>query len=297
MHLAILLKLLLRATMAASFLDHRELREVNGSNRSVHYDNLILDYSPAGPADFVTNIHHSTTSFDPEACLQLALGAVSAQVLEADWNSRLPEFITIWETAQGPRFVAQSIGPQPMEQRFALWAIVRIMDQMVRRNHYVSSRADLTWRGSRIGVLSIVPNPSTENYKVIRLPILANAATRLGSHGLSWEDIEYFGAKNSVSEVFMGTLSSVIKAAERPNGNVISFTGQWTESPYSIFQIWWTTERPSHLTKRILIASMVETINFATRRKDYRCLKCVVKRHGQYIGEGGYAVYPPRRVL
>ena len=297
MHLAIVLNFLLSINLAAAFVDHSELQEVNESNRSIHYDNLNHDYSPAGPTDFITVIHQGTTSFVPEACLQLALGAVSAQVLQADWNSRLPEFITIWETAQGPCFVAQSIGPQPMEQRFALWAIVRIMDQMVRRNQYIASRADLSWRGSRIGVVSIVPNPSTENHKVIRLPVLENAAARLESHGLSWEEIEYFGATKSASEVFMGALSSVIKAAERPNGNVLSFVGEWTESPYSIFQIWWTTGRPSRLTKRILIASMVETMNYATRRKDFRCLKCVIKQHGQYIGQGGYTVYPPHTVL
>ena len=293
MHLAILLNLLLSTTLAADGLDHREYREVNESKRSIHFDNLTHDYSPTGPADFITTIHQGTTALDPEACLQLALGAVSAQVLEVDWQSRLPEFVTVWKAAQGPCFVAQSIGPQPMEQRFALWAIVRIMDRMVQENHYIASRADLSWRGSRIGVLSIVPKPSMGNHKAIHLPVLENAATRLGSHGLSWEDIEYFGAKNSISEVFMGTLSSVIKAAERPDGNINSFVGEWRESPYSIFQIWWTTKRPTQLSKKILIASMVETMNYATQRKDYRCLKCVVRKHGQYIGEGGYAVYPP----
>ena len=296
MHLAVLLNLLLSTYLAADFLDPRELREVNELNGSVHHDILIYDYSPAGPADFITIVHQGTTSLDPEACLQLALGAVSAQVLQADWNSRLPKFITIWEAAQGPHFVAQSIGPQPMEQRFALWAIVRILDQMVRRNHYVASKADLIWRGSRIGVVSIVPHPPMEKDKVIRLPVLEDSETRLGNHGLSWEDFEHFGAKNSVSEVFMGTLASVIRAAERSDGMVNSFIGEWDGSPYSVFQMWWTNKRPSQLTKKILIASMVETINYAIRSKDYRSLICVIKKRGEYVGEGGYVVRPPRTV-
>ena len=266
---------------------------MNESIENVHYGNLTHKYSPAGPPDFHTTIKHGTVSLDPEVCLHLALGAVSAQVLDADWNSRLAEYITVWNAVQGLCIIAHSMGPRPMEQRFALWAIVRIMDQMVRGNHYVASEADLRWRGSRIGVVSIIPTPLTENHKVIRLPVLEDAATRLGSHGLSWEEIEYFGAKNSISDVFMGTLSSMVRAAERPNGNVDSFVGEWTDSPYSVFQVWWTTERPSHLTKNILIASMVEIINYASRKKDYRCLKCIVRKHGQYIGEGGYAVYPP----
>lgn len=80
------------------------------------------------------------------------------------------------------------------------------------------------------------------------------------------------------------------------SGTEISLTGFWEDSPYTIYPIWLSTQRPSQLSKESLLA-MMAAIRYQGVRNDFRCLKGIlVDEGGKSIAEGGYTVNPRHTV-
>ena len=283
------LRLLFCRLAATSPLSESQFEHVATTISTNNLGNLTYNYSPAGLLEFVTAIDPGPHSLNPEDCLHIALETMTSQAVR-DWDSRLADRTMTWGRPPHMAIVAQSLTARPMEQRFAVWAIIRIMDQMVRINRYVEMNAALSWRGEGIGRLAFVRYPATGGHDILRTPnsTISRTMTELGGEGLTFELVRFFGPPNSMAEVFMGSIASIVRAGERHNGNVLSFTGLWTGSSYTIFQTWWTKDRPSRLSKQALILSMWKSTQYASEMKDYRCMQGAAKSDGRYIGEGGY---------
>ena len=261
------------------------------------------NYSPAGPADLQVTLTHGSFRFDPKIVLQMALQVIAEQFLNEKWDSRLHERTETWGGPPGIRFLVKSIGLQFLERRFAVWALIRVVDHMVQNNCYLVTAADIRWQGVVVGRATTIPMLSTKKLEAMGLPnetavglstkdVTRHAKIRLTTDDINMDSIKWFGRLYSTGEVTMGTLAAMVKIAERPSGNVQAFVGEWAGSPYSVFPVWWTTQRPSQLSKRDIFKVLVQATHDLTKADDFRCFRAILKRNGEYIGEGGYAVYP-----
>ena len=100
--------------------------------------NMLLPHSAPKILEFdLQLLTHGPTgfrnSYRPEDCLPFALEVLASQAMR-DWDSRLVDRTMTWSRPPHMAIVAQSLTARHMEQRFAVWAIVRVMDQMVKTN-------------------------------------------------------------------------------------------------------------------------------------------------------------------
>lgn len=266
---------------------------------------MTYSYSPAGPADLDVTLSHGFLRFDPKVVLLMTLRAIARQVLSGDWDwdSRLLERNEIWAEPPGIQLLVQSMGPQFLERRFAVWTLVRVMDDMVQKNRYLVTAADVRWRGVVVGRIAFIPIRSIKKHEAVDSPndslldfstnnFTAQAKIRLTGDDISIESIERFGRPHSMGEVIMGTLAAMVRIAERPGGNVQAFVGGWTGSRYTVFPVWWTTQRPSQLSKKNIFLVLVQITHVQIDKNEYRCYKAILRNNGKYIGEGGSAIYP-----
>ena len=295
--LALLVPFLLIFVVVAIPLNHTALEQVG----------VTYSYSPAGPADLHVTLSHGPYRFDPKDVLFMTLRAIGRQFLAGDWdwNSRLLERNEHWAGPPGIQLLIQSAGSQFLERRFAVWALIRIIDYMVQNGRYVVTAGDLRWRGVVVGRIAMIPTISPKKLDAVSLPddnmagllaknVTERAKNKLRADDISVEDIGWFGSHHPMGEVLMGTLAAMVKIAERPGGNVQAFVGEWTGSPYSVFPIWWTTQRPSQLSKKNIFLVLVQVAHVQLDKNEYRCYKAILKNNGRYVGEGGNTVYPPK---
>ncbi|KAG7007799.1 hypothetical protein G7Y79_00008g024370 [Physcia stellaris] len=292
MHVAILPGLVFMLLLVVSGHPTIHKEPATAPNSNLTYNN----YSPAGPPDFqMTLLLQTPTRMRLDLCLGLALDVAFDQALHADWNSRIPERTKTWRY-HGVEITAQSArGVQNLESRFIHWAIIRMMDIMVHEKSCNTTFVDLKWRGEPVGKLTIINRrfpghrKASGSPKTISMP--ESNETRVGVDGSRLEDVEFFGRENSMSEVVMGVLAGVIGVAERVHGNRVAFRGAWDGSPYTVYPIWFSTQRLSQLSKERLLVAMMAAIQYQRVRDDFRCLKGrLVDEDGKYIAEGGYAV-------
>ena len=261
---------------------------------TAHNGNLTYNtYSPAGPPEFkMTPTLQTSTQLDQSWCLNGAIDLVMFQALQADWNGRLPDRTKIW-THFGVQFIAQSTGAQNLETRFVFWATIRMMDSFVQQKSCNVTAADLTWRGEPVGRFSVIRHRSAPHGEALESP----RTLSIPIDGTKLVDVAFFGRPNSVSELVMGMLAAFIAIAERVHGNRPAFVASWDNSPYTIYPIWFTTQRPSQLSKEKLIIAIYSAFQFQVQKDNTRCLKGkLVDRYGRYIAEGGLGVYPRHRV-
>ena len=294
MHFTVFLDLtLVLATGASSVLG--KLRQNDLGDSSTGASNLTYSTSPAGPADFETEIHQTRIRLDKKLCLEAAVGIIGTQALEMDWNSRLDERTMIWAVvASGFRVVADSFGTQLMERRFVLWSLLHIVDAMAQTNRYVATVAEVYWHGTMVGTVwiqTVQSIPDVDGSHIQKFNTIRElAAKKFGRDNIRFESVEHFGPPNPMEDVFIGAIVALINAAERfnPSTNIASFIGSWPGSRYSIKQIWWTTDRPSRFRSGLFLLSIIQSLSAAVDSNDYSCLKGTVTTNGQYIGEGGY---------
>ena len=139
--LGIFCRLVATSPLSASRSEHAA---TTASTRDL--GNLTYNYSPTGPPDFVTVIDPGPHYLDPDDCLRIALEVLASQAVR-DWDSRLVDRTMTWSRPPHMAIVAHSLTARHKEQRFAIWAIVRVIDQMVRINQYVEMNVVLSWRG------------------------------------------------------------------------------------------------------------------------------------------------------
>ena len=294
MHFTVFLDLtLVLATGASSVLG--KLRQNDLGDNNTGASNLTYSTSPVGPADFETEIRQTRIRLDKKLCLEAAAGIIGTQALEMDWNSRLDERRMIWAAvASGIRVVADSVGTQLMERRFVLWSLLQIVDAMAQTNRYVATVAEVYWHGSMVGTVYIQTIQGISDVDGSRAQksdtLMDLAEKNLGRDTVRFESVAHFGPPNPMEDVFIGAIVALINAAERfsPNTNIGAFVGSWPGSRYSIKQIWWTTDRPSHFRRGFFMLSIIQALKAAVESNDYSCLKGIVTVNGQYIGEGGY---------
>lgn len=293
MHFVIFLDLTLALVASASSVLGKLWHNGLGDNIT-GTSNLTYSTSPAGPADFETQIHQTHIRLDKRLCLEAVVGIIGTEALERDWNSRLDERKMIWAVASGVRVIADSLGTQLMERRFVFWSLLQIVDAMAQTNRYVATVAEVYWQGTMVGTIWIQTIQSLPNVDGSHIQksntIMDLAAKNLGRDTVRFESVEHLGPPNPMEDVFIGAIVALINAAERfnPSTNIVAFIGSWPGSPYSIKQIWWTTDRPSHFRRSFFLLSIIEALKTAVESNDYSCLKGIVKINGQYIGEGGY---------
>lgn len=293
--LAVLFLLLLISVVVGIPLNH---------SASAHVG-VTYSYSPAGPADLDVTLSHGFYRFDPKVVLLMTLRAIARQVLAEDWSwdGRLLKRNEIWADPPGIQLLVQSMGPQFLERRFAVWTLIRVMDEMVQNDRYIVMAADVRWRGVVVGRIAIIPILSTDKHEAVDSPYdnlldfsanndTGHAKIRPRGDDISIESIERFGRPHLLGEVIMGTLAAMVKIAERPGGNVQAFVGGWTGSRYTVFPVWWTTQRPSQLSKKSIFLVLVQMTHAQIDTNEYRCYKAILKNNGRYIGEGGNSVYP-----
>ena len=113
----------------------------------------------------------------------------------------------------------------------------------------------------------------------------------LGADDLTFEHVNPFGPPNLEQKVLMGTIVSAMRAGELPEGNVEGFVGSWSGSLSTLFQTWWTAERPLYFTKELLTRAMATKISRAKFSHDWRYVKDVLKDNWRYVAERGYKDY------
>lgn len=113
-----------------------------------------------------------------------------------------------------------------MEQRYAIWTIVRIIHAMVQRNRYTE----------------VV----TESLPDIYHP--SGAGTEVGKDDLSFGSIDLYGTPFSMSDALMASIIAIVKLFEtlpHKGARVQAFVGRWRNSPYRLVAAWWTKDDPS----------------------------------------------------
>lgn len=304
MHLLVFLDLLLIFVVTASPLIS-DSPSIGASHNSILNDSLSYPFpSPAGPTEFVTVVHPSRATMDKESTLRIALGAITKQATKFEWDSRLLLQRTVWTGPLGIMIMALSVG-QPMEQRFAVWAILRIVHNMVRTRRYVATSAELWWQGLMIGRVFIERagdgDRSTKKRATIKPPtsLQQTAGAEVGAGRLKFEPARIWGNPIPMEEVFIAGMVAMNNAAQRFSADemVQAFTGKWPGSPYATEHFWWSKDIPSHFTKRTLCGAIIAATEYSRARNDYRCIKAIIKDEGQYVAYGGYCNNDSPRLL
>ena len=262
--------------------------EINNTNHTISNDGTL--YSPSGPPELVTRFIDRLQPLDVRLTLEAVFGAIARQSLTVDWNSRFRDPSFVFNGDNGHKILVQAATSEPMEQRFAIWALVRLMDEMVRNDRFFATQAVMHWRGNSIGSVSIGRDRfgdmgSNSFLPGIELKTL-NTSSNVGANRVSFEDVEFLGTPNPMPHVFIGSIVSLVQAYERPHSSSV-FNGNWPDAPYSIFQAWWSPKRSSLIYKEVLLRAIVAALEYADVRENWRCSKGVIRIKGRDVAEGG----------
>lgn len=261
-------------------------------------------WSPLGPADLDTRFVQNSKALDPQACLELALRVLVQQATDEGWNRRLPSHFKGWSDGGKVQIRTRSFDTQPMMQRYAVWTIVRMIDTLVRWNSYAETAAEMKLGGDLIGIIwleAIRPPTITsgQNDSMISSPDTdhpSGTGTEVAADDLAFRSVQFYGAPNSMSDVYMAAIIAVVRVFEKfPRGSatVRTFVARWRDSPYRLNVAWWSKDNPSRLNQRAILTLSAAAVELASSRKNYRCFRAVGLNNGQYVGEGGFLLYPP----
>ena len=261
---------------------------------------------PWGPDTFSCDTESETRlPIAREAAFMSTIYFLAEQALE-NFESQMPSHRIIFRDPRYPRLAIAASSPSStvgLQRKYVLWATARILHQMIQENSFVGSRYTMRFRGRYVGSVFFVAGTTNQVgavYKDDALQVgpqlhhptfqLTSNTTTAASLPADSGDLEYaFDFKEdllSMQDVCMGAVGALIQLAQRTETVFDDFAG--TFLGYHSIHLWVCWLQPSILTKRLIVVSMVKTVEYALGRGDWHELYVLVSKDGETALRGGY---------
>ena len=287
--------------VAASPIDHtRLLTAVPNPSKinEVAYD--TNPPPPGGPDDFRIMISGPIAALNRESSLIYVAKVLMDEAIK-DFHGSFEDATTVFRDGIYPRFAVTATvmeSHQRLPRRYFLWGMAQIIRFMVDNEQFFERDFLLVWRGAIVGritwTLVDVRNDFTNGYNATTLEQTgtdqtnASASSAGDENALTWKYSPY-GELMTLTEIAMGTIASLVQAAQLPDQNYDSFVGYWPKAHYRATQNWGSTARPSQLNKYFLVRSMFASLTYAHVSRNFHELFVEVGLDNQQVfAKGGY---------
>ena len=267
---------------------------------TLHVD---LPPPPDGPSDFDIGIGHPYTALHREDFYMFAIKVLMQNALE-DFHGLLDEPRKVFRDPKYPHLAIAAAGLQPgqrLPRRYLLWGIARSMDFMVAGEEFFERTFSLRSGGVNVGELTWM-NPDLDHSPASNKTSTALLKTQSMNSSMSTGGVENqltwkyrpFGHLLPVADVMMGTVASLIQAAQLPDENVTTFIGYWPRRNYKAWQSWHSMDWPSPFTKAMLVTSIRAAAVYAHVHANFHELLIEVGfDYQRVIASGGYSKLNP----
>ena len=255
---------------------------------------------PGGPDDFSIMVGRQNAALNRESSLVYVAKVLMDEAIK-DFHGSFEDARTVFRDGIYPHLAVTAAvieSGQSLPRRFFLWGMARIIRFMVDRGQFFQRDFLLVWRGATVGrltwMLVDIPDDSTNGYntKTLIQPASdhtnATASSAGGENALTWKYSPY-GELMTITDIAMGTIASLIQAAQLPDQNYDSFVGYWPQSHYQATQSWGSVARPSQLSRYFLVRSMFASLMYAHVSRNFHELWVEVGfDYQQVFAKGGY---------
>ena len=259
---------------------------VNGS--------LSLPNPPWGPDEFSVTRLSLRGPMDPVACYTGVIELLAFLGLR-DFEARLPSAV---QSYRSPDILISVMGTgsgSRLPQKYVLWGLARIMN-MLALDTFNGGIWGLHVHGAHVGRLVFISEPSplsiSASFTAGLDETVSNQTTEVlqstviySRNDIEWTH-EFYGDLMTPTNVFMGTIGSIIQAAELPNQNVANFFGSFPG--YRCFHAYVSHANPSRLSKQTLLRTMMNLTSEARQRSDFHEQKTRISDSRGEIASGGY---------
>ena len=255
---------------------------------------------PGGPDGFRIMVSRPSAALHREHSL-LYVAKVLLDEIVRDFHGSFEHATTVFRDGVYPHLEVTATvieAGQRLPRRYFYWGMARIMDFMVDKGQFFERDFLLVWRGAHVGRITWrlvdIPDDSMNRYNATTLAQPAmnqtNAAVSAASDEnlLSWTYTPY-GQLMTITDIAMGTIASLVQAAQLPNQNLETFLGYWPQSDYQAAQSWRCETRPSQFGKFILVSSMYASLIWAHVSRNFQELSIEVGYdYQQVFAKGGH---------
>ena len=255
---------------------------------------------PGGPDDFNIMVSRPNAPLNRELS-GLYVAKVLMDEIGKDFHGSFENAVTVFRDGVYPRLEVTATvieSDQRLPRRYFYWGIARIIRFMVEKAQFFERDFLLLWRGVRVGRITWklvdIPDDLKNSHNATSLipPATNYTNTTAGSAGdenfLSWTYSPY-GQLMTITDIAMGTIASLVQAAQLPSQNFESFIGYWPRSSYLAAQSWTSLVRPSKFTKYFLVRSMYASLIYAHTSRNFHELSVEVGfDYQQAFAKGGH---------
>ena len=259
---------------------------------------------PWGPDTFSCRTESETRlPIEREAAFMSSIYFLAEQALE-NFDGQMPSHRIVFRDPRYPRLSIAASSPssaERLQRKYVLWAMARILNQMARDNQFFGSRYTMRFRGRYVGSVFFIAgntNQLSAGYKdalqigpQLHHPTLqptsnTTAVSAIADSGDLEYEFDYKEDLLSMQDVCMGAVGSLIQLAQRTESVFEAFFG--TFLGYNSIHLWSCWVTPWILTKRLIIVSMLKTVEYSLQRNDWHECYVLVSKDGEAILKGGY---------
>ena len=255
---------------------------------------------PGGPDEFRIMISDPAAALNRESSIIYVAKVLMDEAIK-DFHGSLEDATSVFRDGIYPHLavtatVRESL--QRLPRRYFFWGMAQIIRFMVDNEQFFERNFLLVWQGVIVGRISWmlvdIRNDFTNGSNAMTLeqtatdPTNASAISAADENALTWKYSPY-GELMTLTAIAMGTIASLVQAAQLPDQNFESFVGYWPQSHYRATQSWGSTARPSQLNKYFLVRSMFASLTYAHVSRNFHELFVEVGLdYQQVFAKGGY---------
>ncbi|KAL8792753.1 MAG: hypothetical protein Q9195_004640 [Heterodermia aff. obscurata] len=255
---------------------------------------------PGGPDDFSILVGRPNAALNRDSSLVYVAKVLMDEAIR-DFHGSFEDATTVFRDGVYPQLTVRATAlesGQNLPRRYFFWGMAQIIRFMVDRDQFFERDFLLVWRDARVGRIrwTLVNTPNTlmngHNATTLAQPAInqttATTSSAEGENALTWKYSPY-GELMTITDIAMGTIASLVQAAQLPDQNFESFVGYWPQSHYLATQSWGSVTRPSQLNKYFLLRSMFASLMYAHVSRNFHELHVEVGfDYQQVIAKGGY---------
>ncbi|CAF9928537.1 MAG: hypothetical protein HETSPECPRED_006875 [Heterodermia speciosa] len=255
---------------------------------------------PGGPDDFKIMVGRPTAALNRESSLMYVAKVLMDESLQ-DFHGSFEDATRVFRDGIYPNLAVKATileSGHSRPRRYFFWGMARIISFMVDRGQFFERDFLLVWRDAHVGritwTLVDIPRELMIGHDARTLAQTATNQTKAtsdsasGENALTWRYSPY-GELMTITDIAMGTIASLIQAAQLPGQNFESFVGYWPQSNYQATQSWGSEARPSQLSKYVLVRSMFASLTYAHVSRNFHELFVEVGfDYQQVFAKGGY---------
>lgn len=255
---------------------------------------------PGGPDDFKIRVNQPNAVLNRESSLMYVAKVLMDEAIK-DFHGSFEEATTVFRDETYPHLAVKASvleTGQRLPRRYFLWGMAHIIRFMVDREQFFERDFLLTWRDASVGritwMLVDIPDNLMNGYNATTLAqpttnqTNPTASSTGGENDLSWRYISY-GELMTLTDIAMGTIASLIQAAQLSDQNFETFVGYWPQSHYLATQSWGSISRPPRLNKYFLVRSMFASLTYAHDSRNFHEVYAAVAIDDELVfATGGY---------